>query len=178
MPPQQRPLIRVANRMVPGPPVVNPNLRSLLDPNADITIAPETLQANVSALQPAVAQEPDVPRPKILDLVSQLFSDAKEQEQQILGYKPDGTPIYGPPLSAPQTRMTVGEPFEANLESLGGPAQPRYKDPLDADRRDQFNAEVPMESSFSSLDFFKSLLGLPRQGRPVGQGRVKGEGGL
>jgi hypothetical protein len=52
---------------------VNANLRSLLDPNADITIAPETFQANVSALQPAVAREP-VPLPKILDLVSQLFA--------------------------------------------------------------------------------------------------------
>jgi len=95
------------------------------------------------------------------------------QERQILGYKPDGTPIYGPPLSAPQTRMTVGEPFKANLESLGGPAQPRYKDPLDADRRDQFNAEVPMESSFSSLDFFKSLLDSPGKAVQLGKDALK-----
>jgi hypothetical protein len=95
------------------------------------------------------------------------------QERQILGYKPDGTPIEGPPLSAPPTTMTVGEPFKANLESLGGPAQPRYKDPLDADRRDQFNAEAPEQSSFSILDFFKSLLDSPGKAVQLGQDALK-----
>ena len=95
------------------------------------------------------------------------------QERQILGYKPDGTPIEGPPLTAPPTTMTVGQPFPANLESLGGPAQPRYKDPLDADRRDQFNAEIPVESSFSFLDFFKDLLASPGKAVQLGKDALK-----
>ena len=95
------------------------------------------------------------------------------QERQIIGYKPDGTPIEGPPLTAPPTTMTVGQPFPANLESLGGPAQPRYKDPLDADRRDQFNAEVPVESSFSFLDFFKDLLASPGKAVQLGKDALK-----
>ena len=118
MPPQQRPLIRVGNRMVPGPPVVNANLRSLLDPNADITIAPETFQANVSALQPAVAQEP-VPLPKILDLVSQLF--AVEQT-------PEPAPISNVNLSGLGQITPPADPSRIDVAALQ--AANAKRDPL------------------------------------------------
>ena len=85
MPPQDRPLIRVGNRWVPGPPVVqNPNLRSLLTPEAELIVGPETSQVNVSSLQPPA---PETPTPTIVDLVSKLFSDAKDwvAEQGVSG---------------------------------------------------------------------------------------------
>lgn len=54
------------------------------------------------------------------------------QERQIIGYKPDGTPIYGPPTSAPnanlqgllspQSRATVRPGPQANVAALQPPA--------------------------------------------------------
>lgn len=77
---QERPLIRVGNRWVPGPPVVqNPNLRSLLTPEADVTVGPETSQVNVSALQPQSAPPES---PGFIETVSRGVSALKDWVDQ------------------------------------------------------------------------------------------------
>ena len=55
------------------------------------------------------------------------------QERQIIGYKPDGTPVYGPPVGAPPMNANLAGLFaaqapvvtpagQANVGSQSGPA--------------------------------------------------------
>ncbi len=126
--PQDRPLIRVGNRMVPGPPV-NAHLRALLDARAtpQPTITPQGAPVNVSDLQPSVAP-PEEPPPNeglfamvqeaLASLVSQvndmdpaeLFSAAKMGVGAVADYEQDKAGARSPDVLAGASSRSSGGP--------------------------------------------------------------------
>jgi len=175
MPPQDRPLIRVGNRWVPGPPVVqNPNLRSLLTPEAGLIVGPETSQVNVSSLQPPA---PETPTPTIVDLVSKLFSDAKDwvAEQGVSGIA--RTVARAVPAVVDYERGKPGRMVDA-ARRVGGAAVDAVRGfNLNESMRDvaQGASDIPGEQWASAAQTFGEGLGLPHvpltnsDGQPLSQ---------